>query len=252
MYQKILLSSSHHRPSRSNIKKYQIIKYPNSWVFTEDLADSIHPRGELSNHCIEVGIEYLQSTNKVNGKMIMPYQLSMCLFSGEYQKKLIVSTFKREQNYSLSVMKLLSFPVLQESSQGSKEGNHWYVLSLNFEAGRFEALDSLRGGDSESLKDHASTLMNHIKAVWEIYYSSSKVQIRDFNLKIINVPNQATIFDCGFHALYNIDKWDGQNIPPVNTGDMPNTRKTLPYKWISAGINESQEWRWHLDNNKLR
>lgn len=88
--------------------RYQIIKYPNSWAYTYDLANSVYVRGELSNHCMEVGIEYLQTTNKIEGKMIMPYQLSNFLRDGQFQKKLVVTTFQRTEVYSLSVMKLVS------------------------------------------------------------------------------------------------------------------------------------------------
>lgn len=88
----------------------------------------------------------------------------------------------------------ISFTVFDEALKGCKAGNHWYVLSLNFEAGRFEALDSMRGEGSQSLRDHATALMDNIKAVWDIYYSDSKVQIRDYKLQIINVPIQGTTY----------------------------------------------------------
>jgi hypothetical protein len=42
----------------------------------------------------------------------------------------------------------VSFPVLEEAARGKKEGNHWYCLSLNIEAGRFEALDSMKFSSS--------------------------------------------------------------------------------------------------------
>ena len=82
-----------------------IIKYPDSFVYTSDLADSIHARGELSNHCMEVGLEYLRRTNTVEGKMIVPYQISLYLMNGEFQKKAVVSMFKRTEKHSLSFMK---------------------------------------------------------------------------------------------------------------------------------------------------
>jgi hypothetical protein len=43
--------------------RYQIVKYTDSWTCTSDLADSIHPRGEISNHYMEVAIEYMRRTN---------------------------------------------------------------------------------------------------------------------------------------------------------------------------------------------
>jgi hypothetical protein len=85
--------------------RYQIIKYPDSFAYTYDLADSIHGRGELSNHCMEVGIEFLWRTNNVEGKLIVSFQISIYLMNREYHKKAVVSLFKRTPNYSLSVMK---------------------------------------------------------------------------------------------------------------------------------------------------
>ncbi|KAM0890204.1 hypothetical protein ACQ4PT_027189 [Festuca glaucescens] len=120
IYQKIMLSNKHQRPVKSNIRMYQIIKYTDSFAYTSDLANSIHGRGELSNHCMEVGIEYLRRTNTVEGKLIVPYQISVYLMNGEFEKKAVVSLFKRTKDYSLSVMKLISFPVLQEMARQQK------------------------------------------------------------------------------------------------------------------------------------
>jgi hypothetical protein len=54
---------------------------------------------------MEVGIEFLQCTKNVEGKLIVPFQISLYLMNKEYQKKAIISMFKRTPNYSLSVMK---------------------------------------------------------------------------------------------------------------------------------------------------
>lgn len=253
VYQKIMLSSRNNRPSKSNLKKYQIIKYTDSWVFTGDLADSVHVRGELSNHCMEVGIEYMRRTNNVEGKLIMPYQLTDFLITGQFEKKIVVSYFKRTATHSLSVMKQISFPVLEEVKRGNKEGNHWYCLSMNFQAGRFEVLDSLRGEWSESLITHANALISSIKAIWQIHYVNSKVQIQNWELMVVNVPTQENIFNCGFHVLYNIEKWDGQNIPQIGKEDVFKLRRIMPHKWITADFNEEKEnWRWNLYNNAIR
>jgi hypothetical protein len=88
----------------------------------------------------------------------------------------------------------ISFPVLEEVQKANKEGNHWYCLSMNFQAERFEALDSMRSQGDESLVSHATRLINNIKALWEIHYNTSKVQIKDWELKIIDVPIQANMY----------------------------------------------------------
>jgi hypothetical protein len=54
---------------------------------------------------MEVGIEYLQRTNTVEGKVIVPFQTSLFPMNGEFEKKVVVSLFKRISDYSLSVMK---------------------------------------------------------------------------------------------------------------------------------------------------
>ncbi|KAM0833477.1 hypothetical protein ACQ4PT_064234 [Festuca glaucescens] len=241
IYQLIMLSNKHQRPVKSNIRKYQIIKYQDSWAHTSDLADSIHGRGELSNHCMEVGIEYLWRTNTVEGKVIVPFQTSLFLMNGEFEKKAVVSLFKRTSNYSLSVMKQVTFVVFQEISRGNKEGNHWYSLSLNIQAGRFEVLDSMRGESSESLMNHASNLVSRIKSIWKVHYSTSKIQIENWEIKVIDVPIQETNFDCGFHALYNVEKWDGQNIPLLGKGDVSKLRRVMPYRWLTADFNEEKD-----------
>ncbi|KAM0886805.1 hypothetical protein ACQ4PT_029463 [Festuca glaucescens] len=232
---------------------YQIIKYIDSFAYTSDLANSIHGRGELFNHCMEVGIEYLRRTNTVEGKLIVPYQISVYLMNGEFEKKAVVSLFKRSKDYSLSVMKLISFLVLQEMARQQKEGNHWYSLSMNFQAERFEALDSIQGEGDEALISHANALISRIKAVWKIHYNTSKVQIQNWELKIINVPIQSTIFDCGYHALYNVEKWDGQNVPPLAKDDVPKLWRVMPHRWLTADFNkEKDNWKWNLFNNVIR
>ncbi|KAM0895947.1 hypothetical protein ACQ4PT_023505 [Festuca glaucescens] len=185
------------------LARYQIIKYKDSWAHTSDLADSIHGRGELSNHCMEVGIEYLRRTNTVVGKV--------------------------------------SFIVFEEVTRRNKEGNHWYCLSLNIQAERFEVLDSMRGESNEALFNHASNLVSRIKAIWQVHYKTSKVQIENWELKVINVPLQETIFDCGFHALFNIDTWDGQNIPLLAKGDVAKLRRVMPHKWLTTDFNEEKD-----------
>ncbi|KAM0873492.1 hypothetical protein ACQ4PT_038044 [Festuca glaucescens] len=253
IYQKLMLSNKHQRPVKSQIRMYQIIKYHDSFTTTSDLANSIHGRGELSNHCMEVGIEYLRRTNTLAGKVIVPYQVYVYLLNGEFQKKAVVSMFKRTENYSLSVMKQISFPVLEEVQKANKEGNHWYCLSMNFQDERFEALDSMRSQGNELLVSHATHLINNIKALWEIHYSTSKVQIKNWELKIIDVPIQANIFDCGFHAIYNVDKWDGQKVPALAKDDVLKLRRIYPYRWLTADFNEEKDrWRYNLFNNVIR
>jgi hypothetical protein len=60
-------------------------------------------------------------------------------------------------------------------------------------------------------------------------------------------------FDCGFHALYNVKKWDGQNIPLLGKGDVSKLRRVMPYRWLTADFNEEKDnWRSNLVNNSIR
>jgi hypothetical protein len=55
--------------------------------------------------------------------------------------------------------------VFDEAEMGNKVGNHWYTLSLNIQAERFEALDSMRGEGSVSLVVHANAIIRKIKDI---------------------------------------------------------------------------------------
>ena len=64
------------------------------------------------------------------------------------------------------------------------------MVSLNFDAKRFEVLDSLRDEYDEQMIDHASRLVDAIKDMYMINYSDSKKQIQDYELVFIDVPKQ--------------------------------------------------------------
>ena len=83
----------------------------------------------------------------------------------------------------------LLFPALQKLGRGPDDG-HWYVLSLNLRAKRFEVLDSLREQDSPSLLEHATRYMYAIKKAWLINYKDSLKQIEDYKLVYIDVLKQ--------------------------------------------------------------
>ncbi|CAM0907603.1 unnamed protein product [Alopecurus aequalis] len=162
---------------------------------------------------------------------------------------MVVSTFKRTEVHSLSIMNRIHFPVLHRIAKNQKFGNHWYALCLNLEAERFEALDSLRGEGNLGLVSHATALMNKIKQLWGTYYQDSKIRIQNYELKIIDVPKQHGNHDCGFHVLYNIENWDGENIPLIGKDNVEKLRKIMPYNWANVEFNEASDWHWHLENN---
>jgi hypothetical protein len=60
-------------------------------------------------------------------------------------------------------------------------------------------------------------------------------------------------FDSGYHAIYNVEKWDGQNVPPLVKDDVPKLRRVLPHRWWTADFNKEKEnWKWNLFNNVVR
>ena len=80
--------------------------------------------------------------------------------------------------------------MLQKFRTGPNASGHWYVLSLNLVAKRFEILDSLRGHADQSMIEHATRLVRAIKKVWIVNYASSSKQIEDYELVYIDVPKQ--------------------------------------------------------------
>ena len=82
------------------------------------------------------------------------------------------------------------FPVLQRLGTKKTDPSHWYVLSVNMRAKRFEVLDSLRGENDEEMIEQATSLMDAIKSAFLISYSSSKKDIQDYELVYIDVLKQ--------------------------------------------------------------
>lgn len=68
--------------------------------------------------------------------------------------------------------------------------HHWLVINLNLVARRFEVLDSLRGEKNEALISSSGRVISKIKEAWDVFYDTSKTQIRNFNTQFIDVPKQ--------------------------------------------------------------
>ena len=96
----------------------------------------------------------------------------------------------------------LCFPVLQQLGTKKDPMGHWYVLSVNFPAKRFEILDSLRGPTNQEMIDHASKLVEAIKTCYRVNYSDSHRQIDNYELMYIPVPKQTNgLVSCIFFIL---------------------------------------------------
>lgn len=92
-----------------------IIKYEKRWVYTWDFADLSYITRELSANCAEVGIEYLQATNKVEGKLILSHFVSKFLLQDEHNKKIVTNIFERKKDFALTCQNLIMFPVIEET-----------------------------------------------------------------------------------------------------------------------------------------
>jgi hypothetical protein len=50
--------------------------------------------------------------------------------------------------------------------------------------------------------------------------------------------------------LYNVENWNGQNIPAINKDDVVKLRRVFPYNWITTDFNEERDnWKLILFNN---
>lgn len=84
-------------------------------MYTWDFADLSYITRELSANCAEVGIEYLQATNKVEGKLILSHFVSKFLLQDEHNKKIVTNIFERKKDFALTCQNLIMFPVIEET-----------------------------------------------------------------------------------------------------------------------------------------
>ena len=82
------------------------------------------------------------------------------------------------------------FVVLENLGDKKNPANHWYIIGLNMPEKRFEVLDSLRGEKNDTLHKYSGRVIKMIKEAWDVFYDTSKNQIKDFTTKIIDVPKQ--------------------------------------------------------------
>ena len=84
----------------------------------------------------------------------------------------------------------LSFLVLQNIRTAKDPSGHWFVLSVSFDAKRFEILYPLRGEDGEEMIKHANILVDAFKIMYRVNYSQSRKQIDGYELMYITVRKQ--------------------------------------------------------------
>ncbi|XP_014753317.1 uncharacterized protein LOC100830705 isoform X1 [Brachypodium distachyon] len=226
VYDKLMTCTT--KSKTSNIKTMKIIDYKTIFVETQELANDVHPRGELSNNLCEVVVHYMQETNKVEGKVILTYLIADYMMTGNnLQMRIIANAFERSNKFALSCQDRIYFPVL-EIVDKDVAGGHWYALCLNLVAQRFEAPDSIRDAGNICLEHHATRLIGKIKEAWSMYYHKSSVQIRDYKLVIIDVPKQGNCKDCGFFKLSTLRRGMGKTCPNCVLLTSPRLGKSWP------------------------
>ncbi|KAM0903940.1 hypothetical protein ACQ4PT_018337 [Festuca glaucescens] len=241
LYEKVIVHTYDEKKSR--IKGSRILHIEPMWVNTWELVDCVKPDGELSNTICDIAISVLQESCPEK-KVIFPYIVTKYLMEHKFNSKIVQNYFRKDEKYKLSHKDLLSFPILQTLGvprKGKKPIGHWYVLSLNMGAKRFEILDSLRGEDDMDMIEHANKLVEAIKTMYKINYSDSYRQIDDFEL----------ITDCGFFMLKFLELWNGNVVPAISQDQIPALRKVKTSLWLEHDRNEIINWRSLLDNNMI-
>ncbi|KAM0921420.1 hypothetical protein ACQ4PT_006870 [Festuca glaucescens] len=236
---------------KSKIKGSRILHIEPMWVNTGELAGSMKPGGKLTNTVCDIAISVLQDSCS-DKKVIFSHIVTKYLLDRKFNAHILRKHFRKDSSYKLRHKDLLSFPVLQTLGtpiKGKKPIGHWYMLSVNMPAKRFEILDSLRGADDIGMIEHANLLVDAIKSMYRINYSDSRRQIDDFELMYIPVTKQNNCTDCGFFMLKFLELWNGSVVPAISQDQIPALRKVFTALWLEHPRNELVNWRHLLDSN---
>lgn len=57
--------------------------------------------------------------------------------------------------------------------------------------------------------------------------------------------------DCGFYALNNLEKWEGEHVPQMKPEDVDKMKKIWPARLLSSPMNLTVKWLEHLENNSM-
>ena len=86
----------------------KIIQVPPTWVSTEELAESMKPRGELCTNVAEIGIFYVNDHCKGAKKTVYSFLMAKFLLEGNMKKKYIELEFGRNKDFALSCQEIVS------------------------------------------------------------------------------------------------------------------------------------------------
>ncbi|KAI4967858.1 hypothetical protein ZWY2020_013954 [Hordeum vulgare] len=110
------------------------------------------------------------------------------------------------------------FPMFQSLAPNNlvdKCGHH-HTTCTDLKHQRFEVLESLRSGDDTILTSHVDFFINILKETW-------------------NRHHEAQMYDCGYHMLEYLAKWQGIKVPSIRKACVAELHKILTWNWVTNG-----------------
>ncbi|CAL4976992.1 unnamed protein product [Urochloa decumbens] len=216
------------RGNRSKKNSAIIVNYGTVHTSLGDFADSLKPKGQLSNETADCILHILRDQPQAKSKCVLSHRIATFALAGDLQRTEMKSSFsfdKRLDHYNL-----LFFPVLEVNV--TTELKHWFVIVVNFKAQCFELMDSLRGQQDKDLLETSNKIISNIKILWKQHHAKSKIDISQFKSLYIDAPKQESTVDCGYYMLKYIEYWDGKTVPQIHQSDMYNIRVNYMSKML--------------------
>ncbi|CAL5059437.1 unnamed protein product [Urochloa decumbens] len=216
------------RGNRSKKNSAIIVNYGTVHTSLGDFADSLKPKGQLSNETADCILHILRDQLQAKSKCVLSHRIATFALADDLQRMEMKSSFsfdKRLDHYNL-----LFFPVLEVNV--TTELKHWFVIVVNFKAQRFELMDSLRGQQDKDLLETSNKIISNIKILWKQHHAKSKIDISQFKSLYIDAPKQESTVDCGYYMLKYIEYWDGKTVPQIHQSDMYNIRVNYMSKML--------------------
>ncbi|KAE8781161.1 hypothetical protein D1007_45605 [Hordeum vulgare] len=129
------------------------------------------------------------------------------------------------------------FPMFQSLAPNNlvdKCGHH-HTTCTDLKHQRFEVLESLRSGDDTILTSHVDFFINILKETWNRHHGSSNVQSSHFPIEYVLTTKQGNGYDCGYHMLEYLAKWQGIKVPSIRKACVAELHKILTWNWVTNG-----------------
>ncbi|CAL5095005.1 unnamed protein product [Urochloa decumbens] len=185
MYDKII---RYGKCKRSKKNSRLILNYGAVHTRLGDFADSLKPRGELSNETADCMLHILTDKLKMKSRKVLSYRIAIFVMDGQFDRSETKSSFSFDKR--LDHYQLIFFPVLEAIPN---KPSHWFLIVLNLKASRFEVMDSIRGENDKVLLQNSEKIITTIKSLWKKYHAKSSIDISDFKLLYIDAPKQDSL-----------------------------------------------------------